>query len=115
MTAQQVIDLRRGLDLLLSRSDVDTKRLAYVGHSFDAQCGSILDAVDKRPAAFVFMGNPVPVRELVLFSDLPNVVWFRRSGPMDKLRAYLAYLDANTWADPATYAAHLGPESLANK
>jgi len=106
VTAQQVIDLRRGLDLLLSRSDVDAKRVAYVGHSFNAQCGSILDAVDKRFAAFVFMGNPVSERELVLFSDLPDIVQFRKSVPMDKLKAYL---DANSWADPGTYAAHLGP------
>jgi len=106
VTQQQVIDLRRGLDLLLSRSDVDAKRVAFVGHSFDAQCGAILDAVDKRPAAFVFMGNPVSVREIVLSSDRPDIVQFRNSVPMDKLKAYL---DANTWTDPATYAAHLGP------
>ena len=106
VTQQQVIDLRRGLDLLLSRSDVDPKRIAYVGHSFDAECGAILDAVDKRPAAFVFMGNPVSVRETVLFSDSPDVVQFRNSVPMDKLKAYL---DANSWTDPATFAAHLGP------
>jgi cephalosporin-C deacetylase-like acetyl esterase len=106
VTQQQVIDLRRGLDLLLSRSDVDAKRVAFVGHSFDAECGAILDAVDKRPAAFVFMGNPVSVRETVLFSDRPDIMQFRNSVPMDKLKAYL---DANSWTDPGTYAAHLGP------
>jgi len=31
--AQAVVDLRRGLDLLMSRKDVDTGRIAYVGHS----------------------------------------------------------------------------------
>ena len=45
---QAVVDLRRGIDLLLARSDVDPKRLAYVGHSYGAQWGSILTAVDKR-------------------------------------------------------------------
>lgn len=30
---QAVIDLRRGIDLLLTRSDVDPHRLAYIGHS----------------------------------------------------------------------------------
>jgi len=57
LIAQQVIDLRRGVDLLLLRSDVDPKRIAYVGHSWDAGTGAILDAVDKRIAAFVFMGG----------------------------------------------------------
>jgi dienelactone hydrolase len=106
VTAQQVVDLRRGLDLLVSHNDVDAKRVAYVGHSFDAECGSILDAVDKRPAAFVFMGDPVSVRELVLSSDRPDVVAFRKSVPMDKLKEYL---DANGWTDPGSYAAQLGP------
>src|SRR5262245_16938113 len=36
---QAVIDLRRGFDLLVTRSDVDPKRLAYVGHSYGAQWG----------------------------------------------------------------------------
>ncbi len=106
VTQQQVIDLRRGLDLLLARSDVDPKRVAFVGHSFDAECGAILDAVDKRFAAFVFMGDPVSVREIVLLSDRPDIVQFRKSVPMDKLEAYL---DANRWTDPGTYAPHLGP------
>ena len=43
-TRQQVIDLRRALDLLLAREDVDRKRIAYVGHSFDADVGAILAA-----------------------------------------------------------------------
>jgi cephalosporin-C deacetylase-like acetyl esterase len=106
VTTQQVIDLRRGLDLLLSRNDVDAKRVAYVGHSFDAQCGSILNAVDKRLVAFVFIGDPVSVREVVLSSDRPDIVAFRKSVPMDKLKEYL---DANSWTDPGTYATHLGP------
>src|SRR6266478_6866727 len=36
---QQIIDMRRGADLLLARSDVDPKRLAYVGHSYNAATG----------------------------------------------------------------------------
>jgi dienelactone hydrolase len=58
LMAQQVVDLRRGLDLLLSRADIDATRVAYVGHSYDSVAGAILDAMDKRIAAFVFMGGP---------------------------------------------------------
>ena len=43
---QQVIDMRRGADLLLARKDVDPKRLAYVGHSYNASIGAILSGVD---------------------------------------------------------------------
>lgn len=58
LMAQQVTDLRRGFDVLLSRPDIDAARLAYVGHSYDSVAGAILDATDKRIAAFVFMGGP---------------------------------------------------------
>jgi cephalosporin-C deacetylase-like acetyl esterase len=34
---QAVIDLRRGIDLLLARNNVDPARLAYIGHSYGAQ------------------------------------------------------------------------------
>jgi cephalosporin-C deacetylase-like acetyl esterase len=46
--SQAVVDLRRGIDLLMSRKDVDSSRIAYVGHSYGAQWGAILSAVDKR-------------------------------------------------------------------
>src|SRR5215510_110496 len=39
---QQVIDMRRGVDLLLARRDVDAKRIAYVGHSYNAGVGALL-------------------------------------------------------------------------
>jgi dienelactone hydrolase len=103
---QEVKDLRRGLDLLLARPDVDPKRVAFVGHSFNASCGAILDAVDKRPAAFVFMANPVSQRDF-LMSDSPMIVEFRKSaGGDEKVKEYL---DKYGWADPGEYAAFLGP------
>ena len=106
IVARQVVDLRRAADLLLARDDVDPKRIAYVGHSFDANCGAILDAVDKRFATFVFMGNPQSTRDFVLNSASPNMVAFRKSVPNDKL---MSYLDTHNWADPGAYAGHLGP------
>jgi len=54
---QQDINLRRGADLLLTRKDVDPKRLAYVGHSCDASAGGFLSGIDKRFKAFVIMAG----------------------------------------------------------
>src|SRR5258705_1054390 len=54
---QQVIDMRRGLDLLLARKDVDPKRIAFVGHSYNASVGAILSGVDRRFKAFVLMAG----------------------------------------------------------
>lgn len=105
VTRQEVLDLRRGLDLLLARPDVDPKRVAYVGHSFGASCGAILDAVDGRPAAFVFMGSPVAQSDM-LMSDLPMIVEFRKKVGDEKIKAYL---DKYGWSDPGEYAAYFGP------
>jgi dienelactone hydrolase len=108
LIAQQVIDLRRGVDLLLSRSEMDPKRIAYVGHSWDAGTGAILDAVDKRFAAFVFMGGPQSNLQYVLFSDSPRMVSARKSMDITKVEQTM---QTNAWADPGSYVKHLGPAS----
>ena len=82
LIAQQVVDLRRGLDLLVSRPDIDAARIAYVGHSWDAGTGAILDATDKRFAAFVFMSGPQSTMKYVLSSDSPRRVDRRKTTDM---------------------------------
>jgi dienelactone hydrolase len=49
-----VVSIRRGVDLLLQRSDVDPQRLGFAGHSYGAMMG--IDAVgsDRRFKAAVF-------------------------------------------------------------
>jgi cephalosporin-C deacetylase-like acetyl esterase len=106
LVAQQVVDLRRGLDLLLSRADIDASRIAYVGHSWDAGTGAILDATDKRFAAFVFMSGPQSTMEYVLSSDSPRMVSMRKNADMAKVKQNLK---ANAWTDPGSYANKLGP------
>jgi cephalosporin-C deacetylase-like acetyl esterase len=51
----EVIKLRRGLDLLTARSDVDPSRIAFVGHDYGAMAGSIVSAVDSRVSAEILM------------------------------------------------------------
>ena len=106
LVAQQIVDLRRGLDLLASRPDIDATRIAYVGHSWDAGTGAILDATDKRFAAFVFMSGPQSTREYVLSSDSPRMVSRRKTADMAKVEQNLK---ANAWADPGSYANKFGP------
>ncbi len=45
---QSVVDLRRGIDYLESRSDIDTERIAIFGGSMGGWIGSILAAVEPR-------------------------------------------------------------------
>ena len=106
LVAQQVVDLRRAVDLLLSRGDVDAKRIAYVGHSWDAGTGAILDALDKRLAAFVFMSGPQSMMEYVLTSDSPRMMPMRKTTDMAKVERSMK---VTSWSDPGSYADKLGP------
>jgi hypothetical protein len=55
----QVVESRRGIDILLSQKGVDPARLGYVGHDYGAMSGALLAAVDKRIKTEVFLSfNP---------------------------------------------------------
>jgi dienelactone hydrolase len=58
-TVLQVREIRRALDFLVSQSQVDATRLAYVGHSMGAMLGVVSTSVDSRFKTAVFM-TPVP-------------------------------------------------------
>ncbi len=49
-----IIDVRRAVDILSARNDVDRNRLALVGHSGGTLLGAVAVAVDKRFKAAVF-------------------------------------------------------------
>jgi dienelactone hydrolase len=85
---QAVVDLRRGIDLLLARPDVDPKRLAYIGHSYGAQWGSILSAVDKRMKTSVLMAGVAEIADIFLRGAAPWLVEFRKSQPAGQLEKY---------------------------
>jgi dienelactone hydrolase len=55
---QYVIDLRRGVDLLTARPEVDPKRLGYIGIGFSGAMGGVLAGVDKRIKAYVLNAAP---------------------------------------------------------
>ena len=66
---QTVLDVRRGVDLLESRPDIDTDRIGYVGHSYGATWGGVLAGVEKRIKAYVLMAGYVQVSK----TDGPNI------------------------------------------
>jgi dienelactone hydrolase len=54
---QQIIELRRAVDLLLSNDNVDPKRLAFVGMDYGAMHGGVLAGIEKRLKAYVLIAG----------------------------------------------------------
>jgi uncharacterized protein len=50
---QLIVDLRRAVDLLVARPDVNGRQLAYVGFSYGAAMGGLLAGVEHRLKAYV--------------------------------------------------------------
>lgn len=106
---QAVVDLRRGLDLLSARPEVDPRRLGYVGHSYGAQWGAILSAVDDRVKAAVLMGGVPDLAAILLESMDPDVVAVRAKTPKEQLDEYLR---VNARTDAIHYVGHAAPTPL---
>jgi uncharacterized protein len=61
---RDVVAIRRGLDLLAERPDVDEERLGFLGWSAGARTGAVLAGVEPRLDALVLMsGGAAPVEE----------------------------------------------------
>jgi dienelactone hydrolase len=52
---EEVVNIRRAMDLLLSQPNVDSKRFAYVGHDFGGMYGVLAGSLDQRPTHYVVM------------------------------------------------------------
>ena len=61
LTVNRIIDLRRGVDYLATRPDLDHSRIAFLGWSSGAQLGMILAAIETRYRAVVIMGAGLPI------------------------------------------------------
>lgn len=98
---QIAIDLRRAVDLLTSRPDVDAKRIGYVGHSFGALFGGVLSGVEKRIRAFALLSGSGSFTDVAVLS-MP----FLQGEELE------AYAQAMTRIDPITYVRHAAPSAL---
>jgi dienelactone hydrolase len=103
---QQNVNLRRGADLLLARKDVDSKRLAYVGHSCDGAAGGFLSGIEKRFKAFVIMAGDLSFdidKKTKSFQE-----YRQRIGP-DKFDTFAAKY---SWMDGGRYVSHAAPAAM---
>lgn len=100
---QTIVDLRRGADLLLARKDVDPRRLAYVGHSYDATAGAFLSGIDKRFKAFVLMAGGLSDE---VDSKTEEYKQYRQKVGPEKFDAFAAKY---AWLDPGKFVSRAAP------
>lgn len=103
---QQVVDMRRGADLLLTRPEVDPRRLAFVGHSYNATVGAILAGVDRRFKALVLMAGALS--DQVDFRSAEYRRYREKVGPA----RWDAFAAEHAWVDPGPYLAHAAPAAV---
>ncbi len=103
---QAVVDMRRGADLLLARKDVDPRRMAYVGHSYNAVVGGFLSGLDKRFKAFVLMAGGLSDEVDMKTEDFQQ---FRQKIGAEKVDAFTAKY---AWTDPGKFVSHAAPATV---
>jgi dienelactone hydrolase len=100
---QQVIDTRRGVDVLLARKDVDPKRIAFVGHSYNAGVGALLSGVDRRFKCFVLMAGSMSDE---ITQQTKEFQEFRQKVGAEKLDPFIAKY---SYLDQGKYVSHAAP------
>ena len=100
---QQVVDMRRGVDLLTARRDVDSKRIGYVGHSCNAAVGALLSGLDHRCNAFVLMAGSMSDE---ISQNTKDFQEFRQKMGPEKVDAFIAKYN---YLDQGKFVSHASP------
>jgi predicted esterase len=94
--------MRRAIDFLVSREEVDPSRLGYVGFSWGGSLGADVAAVERRVGSFVLM-SAIPR----LSADMRQLAEER--GATGDLAAYE---EAMKPIDAVSYLPHVAPNAL---
>ena len=106
---QMIVDLRRGVDLLSARADVEPTRIAYSGVSYGATMGGVLAGVEHRIKAYVLaMGGASLTAELTRVPAQRTYATFR-SLPREQQEHWLAAMEP---LDAIHYVGHAAPVAL---
>jgi dienelactone hydrolase/thiol-disulfide isomerase/thioredoxin len=89
----QARNLRRALDVLVSRPGVDASRLALVGHDYGAMFGALIAAVETRPKAYVLIAGTSRFPDWYLFGSSTGVP---AGEDLTRFRERLALIDPVT-------------------
>ncbi|HET6594271.1 MAG TPA: dienelactone hydrolase family protein [Anaerolineales bacterium] len=97
---EEVVNIRRAMDLLLSQPRVDTKRFAYVGHDFGGMYGVLAGSLDQRPTHYVVMASTPRFPDWYLY--LPKLEGEARE----------TFIHQMTAIDPITHVPSISPASV---
>lgn len=102
---------QRGADLLVARKDVDLKRIAYVGHSYNATVGAFLSGIDKRFTAFVLMAGSLSDAVDLKSKEYQD---YRKKVGAQKFDAFTAKYawTEYAWTDPGRFVSHATPAKV---
>jgi hypothetical protein len=106
---QWIMDVRRGVDLLLERFGLSPGSIGYIGHSFSATFGGVIAGIEDRIKAYVLMAGWYALSELMQTSSHPLIEKARATTPPEELRAYLAVIAP---LDASHYIGHAAPSHL---
>jgi serine/threonine protein kinase/formylglycine-generating enzyme required for sulfatase activity len=95
-------DLRRGLDYLATRSDMDVHRVAYYGYSAGATEGVIYAAVEPRYRTIVFTAGGLSPRSLEWIAEAspPNFLFHLKAPKLLLNGRYDEVHPMKTWIEP---------------
>ena len=100
---QLILDLRRAIDLLMARPDVDPERIAYLGVSYGGAMGGLLAGVEDRLQAYVLIvGDGGLVTHVTNPEDLTLP-------PAEFFEEYSAWIDGMWPIEPIHFVNHPAP------
>lgn len=99
-STEEVVNIRRAMDLLLSQPSVDTNRFAYVGHDFGGMYGVLAGNLDQRPSHYVVMAATPRFPDWYLY--LPKLEGEKRE----------TFINQMSEIDPITHVPNLSPASI---
>jgi len=97
---EEVVNIRRAMDLLLSQPGVDADRFAYVGHDFGGMYGVLAGSLDQRPMHYAIMAATPRFPDWYLY--LPKLEGEKRE----------AFIDQMSEIDPVAHVSSLSPASI---
>lgn len=108
---QTVIDLRRAVDFLQSRQEIDGKRISYIGLSMGGILGGILAGVDERIQAPILIVAGGDWGYLFSTSQHPTAVQLREKNP-ELFKSTQKMNEVMGVVDPVNWVARISPRPL---